>query len=96
MAHLIPTTSDTVSRDLLFSSGGETCPRRNATRQNQRSLASVAAPHQSDLLLLSAETPSFGCDFPSLIFGLVLITIPGHFFMPSTPLRLGTLVLSAS
>jgi hypothetical protein len=35
------------------------------TTENQRSLASVAAPHHSDLLLLSAETPSFGCDFPS-------------------------------
>ena len=96
MTCLIPTTSDIISRDSLFSSGGESCPRPNATRQNQRSLASVAAPHHSDLLLFSAETPSFGCDFPSLIIGLILITVPGHFFMPSTPLRLGTLILSAS
>ncbi|KAJ5782827.1 hypothetical protein N7457_004601 [Penicillium paradoxum] len=88
MTYLCPATSDTAARDSVFSSGGEMCPRRNATRQNQRSLASVAAPHHSDLLLFSAETSSFDSAFSSLIINLILIPVPGHFFMPSTSLRL--------
>lgn len=94
--YLCPATSDTYSRDLVFSSGGEMCPRRNATRQNQRSLASVAAPHHSDPLLLSAKILILDFVFPPLIIDLILITVSGPFFMPSTSLRLGTHVLSAS